>query len=111
LDHEQLDMSETREPANADRYPAIPRLAGDIAPFDYAQGRLWQGGRFHFFFTKMLHFVQHFCEKETKVPCCRRRIEIPRGQTSGLHVHRVRPVKTVNRFSRLVTLSSLFWLC
>jgi hypothetical protein len=25
---------------------AIPRLAGDIAPFDYAQGRLWQGGSY-----------------------------------------------------------------
>jgi hypothetical protein len=39
-------MSETRETANADRYQAIPGLAWDIAPFDDAQGRLRQGGRF-----------------------------------------------------------------
>jgi hypothetical protein len=24
-----------------------------------------QGGRYRFFFTKMLHYVQHFCEKDT----------------------------------------------
>jgi hypothetical protein len=46
LDHECREMSETRETANADRYQAIPGLAGDIAPFDDAQGRLRQGGRF-----------------------------------------------------------------
>ncbi|MFP4440054.1 MAG: hypothetical protein ACLFVO_22700 [Chloroflexaceae bacterium] len=31
MDHEQHAMSEYRETANADRYQAIPRLAGDIA--------------------------------------------------------------------------------
>jgi hypothetical protein len=31
LDHEQYDMRETRETANADRYQTIPRLAGVIA--------------------------------------------------------------------------------
>jgi hypothetical protein len=31
LDHEQHDMSETRETANADMYQAIPRLAGNTA--------------------------------------------------------------------------------
>jgi hypothetical protein len=31
LDHEHHEMSETRETANADMYPAIPGLAGDIA--------------------------------------------------------------------------------
>jgi hypothetical protein len=58
-------MSEHRETANAAMYQAIPRLAGDIAPFDYAQGRLWQGGRFHAFSQK-LHRMQVFCEKEKK---------------------------------------------
>jgi hypothetical protein len=28
--------------------------------------RLRQGGRFHIFFTKILHYVQNFCEKEKK---------------------------------------------
>jgi hypothetical protein len=40
-------MSETREMANAAMDQAILRLVGDIAPFDYAQGRLRQDGRFH----------------------------------------------------------------
>jgi hypothetical protein len=31
LDHEHHDMSEKHEPAGAAIYPAIPRLAGDIA--------------------------------------------------------------------------------
>jgi len=31
LDHEQHEMSEHRETANADVYQTIPRLAGDIA--------------------------------------------------------------------------------
>jgi hypothetical protein len=44
LDHEHHDMSEQHEPAGAAMYPAIPCLAGDIAPFDDAQGRLRQGG-------------------------------------------------------------------
>jgi hypothetical protein len=38
-------MSETRETATADMHQAIPDLVADIAPFDYAQGRLWQCGR------------------------------------------------------------------
>jgi hypothetical protein len=45
LNHEHHDMSETCETATADMDQAIPRLAGDIAPFDYAQGRLRQGGK------------------------------------------------------------------
>jgi hypothetical protein len=45
-------MSEHRETANADMQQAIPGLTGDIAPFDDAQGRLRQGGRFSIFFTK-----------------------------------------------------------
>jgi hypothetical protein len=52
LDHENHDMSETHETANADMQQAIPGLVADIAPFDYAQGRLRQGGRFSIFFTK-----------------------------------------------------------
>jgi hypothetical protein len=42
-------MSETRETANAAMHQAIPGLVADIAPFDYAQGRLRQGGSFHLF--------------------------------------------------------------
>jgi hypothetical protein len=47
-------MNETRETATADVYPAIARSAGDIAPFDYAQGRLRPGGRFSIFVTKKI---------------------------------------------------------
>jgi hypothetical protein len=49
LDHERRDMSEHRETANADMQQTIPRLAGDIAPFDDAQGRLRQGRTDHSF--------------------------------------------------------------
>jgi hypothetical protein len=52
LDHEHHEVSETRETANADMHQAIPGLVADIAPFDYAQGRLRQGGRFSIFVTK-----------------------------------------------------------
>jgi hypothetical protein len=45
-------MSETREAASAAMYQAIPHVAGDVAPFDYAQGRLRQGGRLHSFSQK-----------------------------------------------------------
>ncbi len=37
---------------------------------------------------KVEDFRIFFCEKE-KVPCCRRRIRLPSGETSGLHVNRV----------------------
>jgi hypothetical protein len=40
-------MSEHREAASAAMYQAIPHVAGNIAPFDDAQGRLRQGGRYH----------------------------------------------------------------
>jgi len=52
LDHEQHEMSEHREPANADVDETIPRLTGDSA-------------------------------------CCRRRIRLASGETSGSHVNRV----------------------
>jgi hypothetical protein len=52
LDHERREMSEKRETVNADMDQTIPRLARVIAPFDYAQGRLRQGRRYRFFFTK-----------------------------------------------------------
>jgi hypothetical protein len=45
-------MNENRETANAETYPAILRLAGDIAPFDDAQGRLRQGGNSRSFSQK-----------------------------------------------------------
>jgi len=57
-------MSETRETANADMDQVIPRLVGDIAA-----GRAEEV----LFFTKMLHRVQHFCEKSWFLPPCRRR--------------------------------------
>jgi hypothetical protein len=49
LDHDYHDMNEPRETANADVYQAIARSVKDIAPFDDAQGRLWQGGMEHSF--------------------------------------------------------------
>jgi hypothetical protein len=57
-------MNENRETANAETYPAILRLAGDIAPFDDAQGRLRQGGTFSVFFTKKIHVVNFFVKKK-----------------------------------------------
>jgi hypothetical protein len=45
-------MSEPRETASAAMHQAMPGLVGDIAPFDYAQGRLRQGGKFSIFCTK-----------------------------------------------------------
>jgi len=44
------------------------------------------------FFTKCLHVVQTFREKDHSVPCCRRRFCRSSGQTPGLHVNRVSPV-------------------
>jgi hypothetical protein len=64
-------MSEKHDPAGAAMDQAIPRLAGDIAPFDYAQGRLWQGGRFHSF-TQKFALCTKICVKEKTAPCCRR---------------------------------------
>jgi sRNA-binding regulator protein Hfq len=55
-------MSETHETATADMDQAIPRLAGDIAPFDDAQVRLRPGGKNQLFY-KMLHNMQNFCKK------------------------------------------------
>jgi hypothetical protein len=72
-------MNENRETANAETYPAILRLAGDIAPFDDAQGRLRQGGTFSVFFTKKIHVVNFFVKKIDQVPCCRRRIGLLSG--------------------------------
>jgi hypothetical protein len=66
-------MSETRETANADMHQAIPGLVADIAPFDYAQGRLRQGGRSHSFSQKN-SLSEFFVKKINRVPCCRRRI-------------------------------------
>jgi len=77
-------MSEHRETANAAMDQAIPRLVGDIAA-----GRAEEV----IFPTKTLHRVQRFCEKDKKVPCCRRRIGFSSGQTPGLNTHRVSPVK------------------
>ncbi len=48
-------------------------------------------------FPKFLHNMQKFREKDTSVPCCRRRIGLPSGETPGLHVHRVRPESDVQR--------------
>jgi hypothetical protein len=47
------------------------------------------GRKIPFFFTKILHFVQNFCEKDQKVPCCRRRFCRSPGETPGLMNHRV----------------------
>ena len=44
------------------------------------------------FFTNMLHCVQHVCEKDKNVPCCRRRIWLPSGEIFRLNAHRVTPV-------------------
>jgi len=48
--------------------------------------RLRQGGRSHAFPQNMCIC---FVEKNKYVPCCRRRIRLPSGETSGLDLHRV----------------------
>ena len=50
------------------------------------------------FCTKHLHKVQHFGAKDQKVPCCRRRIGLPSGETPGLNTHRVTRVSLTARF-------------
>jgi hypothetical protein len=65
LDHERRDMSERRETANADMQQAIPRLAGDIAPFDDAQGRLRQGRTDHSF-SQTCGSLSHMFVKKVK---------------------------------------------
>jgi hypothetical protein len=84
-------MNEPRETANADVYQAIARSVKDIAPFDDAQGRLWQGGMEHSFPEKVARRAT-FSGKDKKVPCCRRRICRSLGETSGLNADRVRRV-------------------
>jgi hypothetical protein len=59
-------MNEIRETATAARYPAIPHVAGDIAPFDYAQGRLRQGGRFSSFSQKFCTLCNIFVKKKKR---------------------------------------------
>ncbi len=39
--------------------------------------------------TNILHFVQNVRQKEHHIPCCRRRIGLSAGETSGLRTHRV----------------------
>jgi len=48
-------MSENPETANADVYQAIPRSVADIATGRAEETSL---------FTKTLHYVQSFCERE-----------------------------------------------
>jgi hypothetical protein len=83
-------MSEKRETDNADVYQAIPRLAGAIAPFDDAQGRLRQGGRFHSVSQKISRC--DFFVKQKKVPCCCRRNRLPGRARVWSSPHRVTPV-------------------
>jgi len=44
------------------------------------------------FFTEMLHIVQHFCEKDKRIPCCRRRRLSLWEYMSDLYAHCVTPV-------------------
>jgi hypothetical protein len=102
LDHEHHEMSENRETTNADMQQAIPGLVADIAPFDDAQGRLWQGGRFHAF----SHECCTMCNirvKKKKVPCCRRRVRFSSGQTPGLNTRRV--ISVIDRSYAVVDLA------
>jgi hypothetical protein len=65
LDHERHDMSKPRETATAAMDQAIPHVARDIAPFDYAQGRLRQGGNTRSFSRKS-GSPSHFFVKKRK---------------------------------------------
>jgi hypothetical protein len=57
-------MSEHRETATADLHQTIPRLVGNIAPFDYAQGRLRPGGRGRSCSQKICTKCKIFCEQD-----------------------------------------------
>jgi hypothetical protein len=71
---------------------AIPPPEVDIAPFDDAQGRLRQGGRFYSFSQKCCTECNIFVKKIKSVPCCRRRCCRSPGETPSLMNHRVTPV-------------------
>jgi hypothetical protein len=58
------EMSETRETVNADIYQAISGLVGDIASGREEKTRS---------FSQKNSRHEFFCEKDKKVPCCRRR--------------------------------------
>jgi len=57
LDHEQHEISENRETANADMDPAIPRLVGDIASGSAEEARS---------FSQKNSLSEFFCEKDKK---------------------------------------------
>ncbi len=81
---EQHDMSENRETTNADMYQALPRLAGYIA-----SGRAEETSSFS---QTCCTLCNMFVKKKKKVPCCRRRIRLPSGETSGLDLNHVSSV-------------------
>ncbi len=43
-------------------------------------------------FSQKKSLCEFFCEKVTKVPCCRRRIGLSSSETSSLNTHRLTPV-------------------
>jgi len=96
LDHEQHEMSETRETANAAIHQVILRLVGNIA-----SGRA-EGIRS---FSQKNSRCEFFCEKEKRVPCCRRRIGPFIETNAWFGVYRVTPVTLLfSKHGKLVLL-------
>jgi hypothetical protein len=67
-------MNEKRETANTGMQQAIPGFDGGYRPIRRRSGQAPAGVKIPCFFTKSLHKVQTFCEKDKRVPRCRRRI-------------------------------------
>jgi hypothetical protein len=61
-------MSETRQTAHAGMQQAIPGFDGGYRPIRRRSGQAPAGRKIPCFFTKMLHNVQHFCEKDKTCP-------------------------------------------
>jgi hypothetical protein len=64
-------------------------LTGDIAPFDYAQGRLRQGGRNQIFFTNIWLAEPNVREKDKKSTMLPQANRLSSDDTSRLNAHRV----------------------
>jgi hypothetical protein len=73
-------MSETRETVNAAMHQAMPGLVADIVSGRVEDSRSC---------SQKNSQREFFCEQETNVPCCRRRICRSPGETPGLMNHRV----------------------
>jgi len=83
LDHERREMNEQRETTSAAMRYVILCLT-----MDSASGRVKDSLLFH-----KKSRCECFVKKIKSVPCCRRRIGLPSGETSDLNAHRVSSIR------------------